>query len=258
MSPPSLTTQIQQLEKSLGVTLLDRNTRKVMLTQAGEELLVPLEGILKDMESVMSSAHDVPGIKNAVVTVAAVPSVAAGLFPHALRHFCRKYPTVSVHLKDSTGDFIDVVKRGEVDFGVGSLFQEDFSINVETLYREPICIFAHKGHLQAQRRTISFKELVTHPLILPEKNSDLRRSLDRAFEEHGLSLQPFHETSHLSTTIGMVNAGLGIAVLPLRAFDCFHSPGVRCVRIVNPVLKRRVVIFTKVGRSLPAAAKRYD
>lgn len=256
VSQPALTVQLQQLESSLGVKLLDRNKRKVALTQAGEELLIPLECVLNDIESVMSSTRDVSRLNSAIVTVAAVPSVAASLLPYALRDFCRAYPTVSVHLKDSTGNLAELVKQGEVDFGVGGPFQQDSSINTETLYREPICMFAPKEHPLAGKPTITLRELVTHPLILPQRNSDLRDILEPVLQQRGLSLEQCHETSHLGTTVGMVNAGLGIAILPLRAIDCFHSTNVRCIRIVKPKMERRVVIATKIGRSLPPAAEK--
>ena len=255
VSQSALTVQIQQLETSLGVKLLDRNKRNVALTQAGEELLTPLERVYHDIESVMSTSHNLLE-HGAIVTVATVPSVAAGLLPRALCEFCRLYPTVSVHLKDSTGNLIDQLKRGEVDFGIGGPFRLDPSINAQTLYREPICIFTPKDHPLASRRTITLRELAEQPLILPQRNSDLRDILEPVLQDRGLSLQPFHETSHLSTTIGMVNAGLGIAVLPLRAIDSFHSSEVSCIQIVRPRLERRVLIATKVGRSLPWAAKK--
>jgi len=256
VSQPALTVQVQQLENALGVTLLDRNKRKVALTQAGQDLLVPLERILTDVESIMTSSRDLAELRRGIVTVAAVPSLAATLLPRALCDFSRAYPGVSVRLKDSVGNLIELVRQGEVDFGVGGAIQRDRSVATQDLYTEPICVFAPMNHPLASKRTITLRELVEHPAILPQKHSSLRNILERALEQQRLSLRPFHETSHISTTIGMVNAGLGIAILPLRAIDCFLSANVRCIAIIKPTLERRVVIATKAGRSFSPAVEK--
>jgi DNA-binding transcriptional LysR family regulator len=93
-------------------------------------------------------------------------------------------------------------------------------------------------------------------MILPQRHSSLRTILQRALDQRKISIRRFHETSHMSTTIGMVNAGLGIAIFPLRAIDCFLSSSIRCIPIHEPTLERRVVIATKAGRSLSPAVQK--
>jgi LysR family transcriptional regulator, carnitine catabolism transcriptional activator len=255
VSQPALTVQIQQLENTLGVTLLDRNKRKVAVTQAGQDLLAPLERILMDVESIVNTGHDLAELRRGVVTVAVVPSLAATLMPLALCDFCQSYPGVSVRLKDSVGNLIEMVKSGEVDFGVGGETQRDRAIVTQDLFTEPICVFAPKNHPLANKQVVTLDELVEHPAILPQKHSSLRAILENALEAQKLSIRPLHETSHISTTIGMVNAGLGIAILPLRAIDCFLAKDIRCIAI-KPALERRVVIVSRAGRSFSPAVER--
>ena len=256
VSQPALTVQVQQLEAALGVALLDRNNRKVALTRAGQELLIPIEHVLVDIESIMSHSRDLAGLRRGIVTVVAVPSLAATLLPLALCEFSQTYPGVSIRLRDSVGNLVNMVKDGDVDLGIGGTIQRDPSVTTQELYTEPICGFAPMNHPVAKKQMITLSELVEHPVIVPQEQSSLRMILERALEQQGLSFRPFHETSHISTTIAMVNAGLGIAVLPIRAIDCFLSKNVRCVAIRKPSLKRRVVILSKAGRSFsPAVSK---
>jgi LysR family transcriptional regulator, carnitine catabolism transcriptional activator len=256
VSQPALTVQIQQLESTLGVALLDRNNRKVALTRAGQELLIPIERVLIDIESIMSHSRDLAGLRRGIVTVVAVPSLAATLLPLALCEFSQAYPGVAVRLRDSVGNLVNMVKDGDADFGIGGTIQRDPAVTTQDLYTEPICVFAPMSHPVAQKQTITLSELVEHPVIVPQEQSSLRMILERALEQQGLSFRPFHETSHISTTIGMVNAGLGIAVLPFRAIDCFLSKNVRCIAIRKPKLERRVIILAKEGRSFsPAVSK---
>src|ERR1700722_8008054 len=256
VSQPALTVQVQQLESDLGVKLLDRNKRKVSLTQAGQDLLAPLENILMEVESLMSSGRDVAKLRRDVVTVASVPSIAATLLPRAIGTFCQTYPTVCVRVRDWVGNLMELVKRGEVDFAVGGYRRNERGIVVYDLYTEPICAFVPAKHPLAGKPTVALNELAQYPVVLPQKQSNIRRILEGAAEQRHLSFRPFHETSHISTTIGLVNAGLGIAILPYCAKDCFLSTDVECVRIVSPALQRRVVIVAKGARSFSPAVRK--
>jgi LysR family transcriptional regulator, carnitine catabolism transcriptional activator len=256
VSQPALTVQIQQLENSLGVTLFERNKRKVSLTQAGQDLLAPLERLVVDAEAIMGTSRDFNSLRRGIVTVAAVPSLAATLLPAALGEFCQSYPGIVVRLRDSVGNLLELVKSGEVDFGVGGESQRDRGVTVEELLVEPMCVFAPMTHPLAGRRRVTLAQVAEHPAILPQRYSSLRAILDRALEQHKIVLRPLHETSHISTTIGMVNAGLGIAILPRRALDCFFSSSIRCIEIHNPVIERTVVIATRTGRTPSPAVKR--
>jgi DNA-binding transcriptional LysR family regulator len=148
------------------------------------------------------------------------------------------------------------VKSGEVDFGIGGDMHRDPMIKVEDLYVEPMCVFAPMTHPLAARRRVTLAQVAKYALILPQPPSSLRAILDRALEQQKLVLRPLHETSHLSTTIGMVNAGLGITILPLRAIECFHSSSIRCIEIYKPVIQRSVVIATRLEYTPSPAVKR--
>ena len=98
VSQPTLTVQIQQLETAVGVKLFDRSKRHVALTQAGRDLLVPLERILIDVEAIATSTDELLAHRRGLVTVAALPSVAAGLLPRAIRKLSESYPGITVRV----------------------------------------------------------------------------------------------------------------------------------------------------------------
>src|SRR5918996_870787 len=100
MSQPTLTVQIQQLESAFGVKLFDRDKRHVALTQAGRDLLVPLERILIDVEAIATSTGELLEHRRGLVTVAALPSVAAGLLPRAIKKLSESYPGITVRVFD--------------------------------------------------------------------------------------------------------------------------------------------------------------
>jgi DNA-binding transcriptional LysR family regulator len=256
VSQPALTVQVQQLEESVGTALFERTKRQVSLTQAGQDLLAPLERLLVDAESIMGMGRDFAGLRRGIVTVAAAPTLAATLLPAALGEFCQSYPGIVVRLRDSVGNLLDLVRSGEVDFGVGGEMQRDRAVSVEQLYVEPMCVFAPMNHPLAKRRKVTLAQVAEFPTILPQRFSSLRAILNNALEQQGVVLKPLHETTHISTTVGMVTAGLGITILPLRAMDCFWSSDIRCIAIHKPVIERTVVVATRAGLTPSPAVKR--
>src|SRR6478672_1088987 len=94
MSQPTLTVQIQQLEGAVGVRLFDRNKRHVALTQAGRDLMGPLERILIDLENIATSTGELLEHRRGLVTVAALPSMAAAVLPRAIKKLSESYPGI--------------------------------------------------------------------------------------------------------------------------------------------------------------------
>jgi LysR family carnitine catabolism transcriptional activator len=258
VSQPALTVQVRQLEEALGVMLFDRNKRRVALTQAGRELLLPLERILVDTEAVMSATRELTGMRRGIVTIAALPSAAAGLLPVAIRAFREMYPGVVVRLNDVVaGSVAELVKSGEVDFGVGSQLRFDPELDVEKLLTDQICAFVPASHLLARKRALTLRDLALYPLILTGRNSSVREICERAFELNGLSVQIACEANYMSTAIAMVHAGLGIALLPASAVNSGPCGNLSVMPIRSSALTRHVCIMLSRGRAPSIAARTF-
>lgn len=258
VSQPALTVQVQQLEHTLGVKLLERNNRNVALTQAGEDMLLPLERLLIDVEAIMGRGRDLATLRRGILTVAAVPTVAAALLPQALRDFAAAYPGITVRVRDDVAaNFIDLVRSGAVDIGIGGQLPHDQTIATQDLFADPICVFAPARHRLARKRQVTLRDVVDEPLILPSCALSIRATLDGGLQQQGLWVRPIYETNHFSTAVGMVDAGLGVSLLPQIAYACYPAANVRCVPIANPAMKRRIVIAAKEGRQSSPAVERF-
>src|SRR5690349_16221519 len=106
LSQPALTVQIRQLEEELGIRLFDRNTRRVMLTEPGREFVAPLERLLFDIDSIVRHASDLSNRRRGVVAVAALPSVAEGILPDAIREVNDRYEGVVVTVRDVVAEHV--------------------------------------------------------------------------------------------------------------------------------------------------------
>lgn len=257
VSQSAFTVQIRQLEDALGVTLFDRSKRRVALTSAARELLVPLERLLVDAEAVVARSKQLAGLRRGIVSMAMLPSVAAGVVPNAIQKFVQLYPGVVVQIKDLVSEkLIEAVKQEQVDFGIGSRIRVDRELKTAPLLVDKLCAFVPKSHLMARNESVTLKELVAFPLILTGRDSSVRELLERSLRREKLPVTIAYETNYMSTAISMVRAGLGIAVLPEFAANGESREVIRSVAITRPLLSRKIEIIQRKDRTLsPAAVK---
>src|SRR5262245_59053704 len=117
ISQPALTTQVRQLEETLGVRLFDRNTRTVELTRIGKELAPVVTQLLQEIEAVVVNTKELAAQSRGVIRIASLPSISSMILPTAVARFKGLYPGISVVLKDVIAQrLVTMVKAEEVDF----------------------------------------------------------------------------------------------------------------------------------------------
>jgi DNA-binding transcriptional LysR family regulator len=255
LSQPALTVQIRQLESALGLRLFDRNNRRVALTPIGRELVAPFERVVLDMRAIVGSAHDFVAHRRGVVTVACLPSIAAGLLPRAIAALVRQHAGIVVRVRDAVAARVaDLVKAGDADFGISGLGHGDRELVERPLLVDRLAAFVPAAHAIAARRSVTLRELVAAPLILTGRDSSVRAIVDRAVRRERLSVAVAHEATYMTTALGLAAAGLGVAVLPEAARTAAPA-GLSMVPIRRPVLQRQLGLVMKAGRSLSPAAQ---
>jgi DNA-binding transcriptional LysR family regulator len=150
---------------------------------------------------------------------------------------------------------LELVKSGEVDFGLGSCGRVDRELSEQQLLADRLAAFVPNDHPLADKRSVTLREVATFPLILTGRDSSVRELVERALERERLSIHVAQEATYMTTALGMAAAGLGVAILPHAATTSAPS-GIRRVSIRTPALTRRIGIITKSGRSLQPAAQR--
>lgn len=260
VSQPALTVQVKQLETRLGISLFDRNKRRVSLTQAGRDLVAPLQRVIFDFESVITRTKDFVEHRRGIVAVGALPSVAAGLLPRAMRQLADQHPGIVVRVTDAlAGRIAALVKAGDIDFGISSQMPTDRELTYQHLLSDRLCAFVLPDHPLVKKKTVTLRDLVAHPLILLVKGSSVRDIVERALEKKGLKISVAYESIYMSTALGMARAGLGVAVLPESALIVGAQAELRIVPVSTPSLTRKIGIVGKAGRSFsPAALKLID
>ncbi len=210
ISQSALTIQIQQLETHLRTHLFDRNRRSVNLTPQGLELLPRIERVVTEIEDLVTHAREASDPERGTVTVAALPSLAAGLLPHAIHRLNREYPGITVRIRDTVASRLTyMIRNGEVDFGVGSPVKRDQELVWDKLMTDRFCAFVAPDYPWTTQDTVTLKDLAGPPLILPVRESSIRMHIEAAADKNKISLPAAYEAVYNSTIMAMAAQGSG-------------------------------------------------
>ena len=150
-----------------------------------------------------------------------------------------------------------MVRDETVDLGIGSELDADAGLVTIPLFEDEMRAVVPTGHALARGEEVTLEGLIGEPLILMDTSSSVRRLTDRAFADLGHLVTPAYEPTYMSTAVGLVRAGLGIAILPSSAIELELEPGLPSLHITSPHLRRPITLTLKAGRSLPPAAEAF-
>ncbi len=260
LSQPALSRRIEKLEAALGVRLFERTTRSVNLTAVGRDFSHKARTVLDDLENSLLSMQAVAASQLGEVVIACVPSAVYYFLPKVLRDFHEQYPRIRVRIvDDSANGVLESVARGEADFGINFIGTQEPEIEFHVILKEPFVVACHRRHPIAQQEQVTWKELTRYDFMTVDKSSGNRLLVDLALANSDVRPSWCFEAKHVSTLLGLVEAGLGIAVVPRLSMPPAEHPTLAQVRLVEPTLERNMGLILRQGRRLtPAAKKLYD
>lgn len=257
LSQSAVTRRVRKLEEALGALLFERTTRAVRPTLAAKRLQSRAEAILGDAEETARAMRDESVTfqhqRNAVVTVAVLPTVVAALIPPALTAFRAQGHHARLRILDhAANELAEAVAQGEADFGIGSIPLLEPSTVFEPLFDDPIMAVQPEGHALAGDGPIRWDEMQGHDLILPAKGTGNRLLIDEAMARARLPLGWAIEVRRSATALDLVRGGAGIALLPRSAV----AEGLVARPVADPAIIRPVGLLSRAGQSdsAPVAA----
>jgi DNA-binding transcriptional LysR family regulator len=260
LSQPAFSRRIDKLEQALGVRLLERTTRRVALTAVGRDFERKVRDLLDDLDATLLGIRGFAATRMGEVTVACVPSTVYYYLSEVIRRYHERCPKVRVKVLDSgANEALAAVARGEADFGINFIGAQEGDLDFQPLIEERFVAACRHDHPLAKLRRVSWAQLAEHDYISVGRSSGNRVLLDQALA--GLPNRPIaiYETQHVTTTLGLVEAGLGVAAVPSMAMPLRDHPLLASVSLVDPVVTRKVGLIRRRGRSLsPAAQQLYD
>lgn len=255
VSQSALTVQIQQLEESLGVQLFDRSKRGVILTAAGRDVFGPLQRLLNDAQAIVEHARDLSSASTGFVTIAALPTVCAGVLPELVRSFIEKFPGIRVQITDVIAERVrEAVLKREVDFGIGTRHGRVAELQATPLFQDRLLVFTRADHPLTAKQRISLREASAYDLVLPARNSSVRDAVEAIAHRERFALDARYEANFMPTALAFVRAGLGIAILPESAAGSGTAEFAR-IPLNHKSSTRQIELLRRKGSSLSPAAE---
>lgn len=254
LTQPAFSALIRTLEDAVGVRLFDRNTRNVELTAEGRVLDASARRLLGEFDLVVEDLRDHAARRRGHVTIAALPSLAAGWLPPLLARFHQEYPGITLQLRDALLDpCLDMVQSGAADFAVAAQRTDMTELASEFLHADRFFLVCRRDHPLAQRKQVRLRDLARWPIIQLARGSSVRRHLDEALGV--ASTQPLLEVEHLATVTGLVVAGMGISVVPAMTLFHFQRDDLVIKPLSGKPLTRPLYLVRREGRALSVAAQ---
>jgi DNA-binding transcriptional LysR family regulator len=257
LSAPALGRRVGKLEEILGARLFTRSTRDVRLTRVGDAFLERARAALDDLESAVLGIHEISARHAGRVSIACVPSAATSFMPRAIQSFCEKMPRVRIRVIDEgMNEVAAAVVTGEADFAFGFNGSADAPLDFEPLWHDPYVLALRRDDPLARRRTLKVADLGSHAWVSVAHTSRNRQVLDQYFGARGRAPQAWLEVAHVTTLLAMVEAGLGVGIVPSLAIPQGH-PNVVGVKLGDVEAMRQIGLLTLEGRRLTPVAQRF-
>ncbi len=255
LTQPAVSRSITELEAQLGLQLVNRTTREVELTDAGQSLATRLPRVLDDLEATLLEVADMATERRGRVRVASSPTLSANLMPECIAHCEHTHPGMEMVLIDRVQNAtLASVLSGEVDFGVVIDPDEREALTTETILTEPFCLACPPDHRLARKRKVQWSDLAGESLVLLDHASGSRRLIDLALADQNVRCTIAQEVGHPTTIFRMLEAGLGVSVIPLLAVPPQGlSPLV--VRALTPQVDRHIMLVHRRNRALSPLAQ---
>jgi LysR family transcriptional regulator, hydrogen peroxide-inducible genes activator len=245
VSQPTLSTQIKKLEDELGVALVERAPRHVMLTPAGRDAAERARVIIAEVEQMKEAARRTQNPEAGSVRLGIFPTLGPYLLPHVVPRIRARFPKLELLLvEEKTEVILRQLREGRLDAGVLALPLHDDQLHVEFLFEEPFLLAVPESHPLAKHKALSMRDLADESLLLLEDGHCMReQSLDVCHLAGASERSGFRATS-LETLRQMVAANVGITLLPILAVKppVALSPDMHLVPFRDPAPTRRIAM----------------
>jgi len=226
VTQPTLSEQVMRLESKkngVGRRLFDRLGRKVVLTDAGSELLGRAQSILAAVNEAERAIRD--SGDGGRLRVGAIPTIAPFVLPGAVSRFARGHAGIQLQLvEDRTERLLDGILSGELDLGVMVLPIRDERLHVDSLYSEPLVMALPAKHRLALKSVVKLADVMDEPFILLDEMHCFGDQVLSLCRRGGLEPKVVCRGEQIATLLAMVAAGQGLSVVPEMAAVSDASP----------------------------------
>jgi len=261
VSPSAVSQQIALLEKEVGIELIERRGRGVIITAAGQRLVERVERILIELESARAEIAESKTVISGELRVAAFPSVAAALIPKVVHELLRLHPQLTVQFDEmEPAESLSALRSWQTDVAIIDDLNVPHGVidpNIETiaLTEDVFNVMVSRHHHLAERPTVTLRELRDERWAIDTASSTYTRMLSDACQAEGFKPNIIARCKGFEVTISMIREGYGISMLPgLRASHDLEDVWV-CKLV--PEIRRKISLAFRKGEKHSPALKAF-
>ena len=250
---------VQLLEAELGVVLMDRTKRPLVVTPEGQALYEACRSLLESWEKVKAEVAVVKARVDGTVRVAAIYSVGLHDVSRHMQRFMSRYPEARVQLEClHPHKVVEAVLEGEADVGIMSYPPADRALSIVPLRAEPMAFVCHPSHRLARRKLVPPADLSGETFIAFDPGLTIRKAVDRALRQHNVKVNIVMEFDNIETIKQAIIINAGVSILPRHTVQ--KEAGIRTLAVVPlaiPDLVRPVGIIRRRQKPLMPTVSRF-
>ncbi|MBW4518421.1 MAG: LysR family transcriptional regulator [Scytolyngbya sp. HA4215-MV1] len=258
LTQPTVSMQVKQLSKVVGMPLFEQIGKRLYLTAAGRELYSTCREIFDRLSQFESSISDLKGMKQGTLRLAVV-TTAKYVIPRLLGPFCQRYPGVDVSLTVTNHEYVlESLANNRDDLYILSQLPEDADINVHPFLENPLVVLAPHNHSLVQESNVSLKRLAEEYFIMREPGSGTRKAVQKLFDEHDIPLKVKLDLGSNEAIKQAIAGGLGLSVLSLHTM-ALESPNsqLAILDVENFPIQRYWYLIYPSGKQLSIIARTF-
>jgi DNA-binding transcriptional LysR family regulator len=254
IAQPALSRQVQQLEEAIGTPLLRRTQRRVELLPAGALLLERTRMILHELERAAADTRRTGAGELGRLTVGFIHSSTYGLLPSIVGRFRELYPAIELELQELpiTAQHAALL-RGTIDVGLLRVQSAPAELEVLPVMEDPLLLALPTLHPLAARQKLRLKSVAADPFVMFGKvdSALFHERIQALCQRAGFEPRVAQYATQIHTVVGLVGAGLGVAVVPATARN-LHPQNVRFIRLIDEAEPLHVALAWRRGHETPA------
>lgn len=267
LTQPTVSMQIKQLTKSVGLPLFEQVGKRLFLTEAGRELFATCRQIFETIAQFEMTVADLKGLKQGQLRLAVI-TTAKYFVPRLLGPFCELYPGIEISLQVTNHErILERMVNNMDDLYIMSQVPENLDVTCQPFLDNPLVVFAPVNHPLAKEKNIPIERLTNEPFIMREPGSGTRRAVQELFDEKGIKVNVKLELGSNEAIKQAIIGGLGISVLSRHTLlpdssafsilDVEHFPIKRTWYMVHPSGKQLSIVARTYYEYLLEAAKQF-
>ena len=258
MAQPPLSQQLKQMEDELGVALVERIGKRIVLTGAGATLYKQALNITHQLEEALTEVKETGDGLRGLLSIG-VSALSAYRLPEQIRQYQQHYPLIRYQVwKGDTQLLSDWLEKRTIEVAIVRLPHSLGNCVTIPLEEEPFVLIVPNGSPLSTKTEISMRDVANHPLIMPSTPGlGIYEMLTKEFTRLDVSPHVICECPDISLTVSLVSAGVATALIPHSAWETHKNESIRCLKVTDTTVSSSAAVVWHAERHLSKAARHF-